>query len=192
MSDSDSVSAEDPFAGNHTDSDEEYTPENEVPNRHNLNIRNLARISTDSSDSEVEAPSTANTKLSETPHKGKKRLQRRNMWTRNIRKQSRIHGDEYVGTSGAVVQKKELGPNCECRLKCFQKIDAAMRKKIFDDFYSIPSKELQDSYLYGLIILQPVARHRPRSGDGYVKHVSYNYLVSKNVNYFSLLFIIFF
>lgn len=151
MSDSD-ISIDDPFCGTHTDSDEDYIPENTENIRPNLNTG----LSENSSDTDTyqnnenydEAqPGTS----SATPHIGKKRLHRKSLWPRNIRKVKRTLGKSYTNSSGLVVAEKKLGENCNCKHKCFDKIGEEGCKHIFADFYSISSKDLQDAYLYGCI-----------------------------------------
>ena len=77
-----------------------------------------------------------------------------------------------------------LGEDCNCKLKCFSNISNEERKVIFENFYSLPSKDVQDAYLYGLIKQKIVKRRRPRSGDRPQKDASYDYMV---IYYFKLL-----
>ena len=48
------------------------------------------------------------------------------------------------------------------RYQCFKPITAAQRKAIFTQFYSLHSKDLQDSYLRGLITVDNVKQRRSR------------------------------
>ena len=43
-------------------------------------------------------------------------------WKRNVRKEKRNKGEEYVSLSGKVVSAVKLGPECTCKNKCFSKI----------------------------------------------------------------------
>lgn len=94
LSDSESASEQDPYEGTHTDSDEDYLPENEGPNR---------LIITSSSDEEsvVNDHPTAEIEhqtASNVPQIGKKRLVRRALWKRTIQKTKRVQGEPFVNT----------------------------------------------------------------------------------------------
>lgn len=178
MSDSE-ISIDDPFSGTHTDSDEDFIPETKKNARPNLNTE-LSESSSDKDMSQEnesyvkEQPGTSR----ETPQVGKKRLQRKCLWKRNIRKVKRVKGKSYTNTTGLLVPEKKIGENCNCKLKCFDKIGEEGCNQIFANFYSILSKDLHDAYLYGLIRRRLVARKRPRSGDGQEKMSSFSYVVS--------------
>lgn len=181
MSDS---SIDDPFAATHTDSDENYTPaaENRTTNRFN----NTTLL--DSSESDEDLAETFNEAgvpgpSNKTPQTGRKRLQRRVLWKRNIIKSRRAEGKSYVNTAGTVVAEKTLGEPCNCSKKCFDKIGEGCRL-IFAAFYNLPSKNLQDSYLYGLIKRRPVKRKRPRVGCRESRLSSFVYTVISIFKYF--------
>ncbi|CAH1099985.1 unnamed protein product, partial [Psylliodes chrysocephalus] len=70
-----------------------------------------------------------------------------------------------------------MGPNCNCKNRCFENVGEECCKRIFSDFYSISIKDLQDSYLYGLIKRCDVSRQRPRSGEGKTKASTFSYKV---------------
>lgn len=135
-----SESEEDPFGGDNSDDDRDYRP------------------TESSEDSEQDEP---NLSLS----KGKKRLMKKAEWKRSIRKERRTAGKEYVSTSKAIVPQKQMGNSCNCNMKCFEKVPAATRQKMFDAFYELPTKDLQDSYLCSNIIVKNIARHRQRNDE---------------------------
>nr|CAH7737617.1 unnamed protein product [Callosobruchus chinensis] len=81
--------------------------------------------------------------------------------------------------AGSVVTGKTQGENCNCPKKCFDKIGEDVGL-IFSEFYKLPSKNLQDSYLYGLMKRKHVERTRPRSGSRQPKVSSYVYAVRHN------------
>lgn len=134
-----SSSEAEPFEGTNSDIDVDFVP---------------SENSEVSSDSE-----TPNLKT----HKGKKRISREKFWGRNIRKTKRSQGKPYVSVRGKAVDSKNIGDDCRCRLKCFQRVDAELRRKIFDEFYKLENKDLQDAYLAGHISVRNIARNRSRS-----------------------------
>lgn len=179
-------SSDDPFGGTHTDSDEDYAPTRTKTRnqQHNLTLFN----SSSSEFSEDEAEDLAGISnepgpSQRTPQPGKKRLQRKVLWKKNIRKLKRAEGKSYVNTAGSVVAQKTLGENCNCPRKCFDKIGEGCQV-IFTEFYKLSSKNLQDSYLYGLMKRRAVERKRPRTGDRQSKVSSYVYLVISKIEYF--------
>lgn len=149
MSSSESEIQDDPFAGTHTDSDEDF-----LPSSANEDSENSAYL-------EENTENEHNLKV----HKGKKRTRREKLWKRNIRKMKRVHGEEYFNTNNQTVSKKSMGDSCNCKNKCFEKVNMNVRSKIFEAFYNLDSKELQDSYLACRIQSSNIARKRPRNND---------------------------
>lgn len=70
-------------------------------------------------------------------------------WKRNIQKKARTAGTSYVDGKGRVVPERKLGDDCNCRSKCFTKVGNP--ENIMKTFYSMESKDIQDTYLQGLI-----------------------------------------
>lgn len=161
-----SESEDDPFAGTHTDSDSDFVPSE---GENNLQI---PKNSTES-DSEP-----ANLKLMG----GKKRVRKEKLWKRNERKAKRVAGVEYINVKGNTVPERVMGNDCGCRLKCFNHVTPEVRKKVFEAFYRLESKDLQDSYLSGKICVRNVERKRARSdGNNKPKGVSCTYKVRKKL-----------
>ncbi|XP_054284123.1 uncharacterized protein LOC129001018 [Macrosteles quadrilineatus] len=52
----------------------------------------------------------------------------------------------------------ESGPNCLCRLKCFESVPKETRVEILKNFNLLETHDLQNSYLCGLITVLPVRR----------------------------------
>jgi hypothetical protein len=70
-------------------------------------------------------------------------------------------------------------PDCCCkRFKCFETVNKTAQKDIVDHFNSVTVNE-QNSYLAGLIVVLPVANHRPRQPevDARLNQCSYSYRV---------------
>lgn len=60
----------------------------------------------------------------------------------------------------------ETGRDCNCkRYQCFQNIIASERAILIRDFNALADRNVQNSYLAGLITLGPVQRRRFRKGE---------------------------
>nr|CAH7736187.1 unnamed protein product [Callosobruchus chinensis] len=78
-------------------------------------------------------------------------------------REKKVQGAAHVNHRGKFVPAKEIGDDCRCaRFKCFNVLSIEERQSIFQEFYGIKSKNLQDSHLCGLITLQPVKQRRSR------------------------------
>lgn len=180
--DSESASEHNPYEGTHTDSDEDYLPGNEEPNRrfHPLITSSSGEDSVDSLDEIVNDHQPADNEhqtASNTPQKGRKRLVRKALWKRTIQKSKRVQGEPYVNVAGTHKPGKQIGNNCNCKLRCFDDIGQEGCTEIFHNFFRMSTKNLQDAYLYGLLTKIEVQRQRPRSGDGQRKTSTFVYKV---------------
>lgn len=134
--------------------------------------------SSHSNSEESDPESVRNTGEGETKSKVKKRKSvNSNMWKRNVSKRMRTEGKEYTSSRGKLIKKKEIGNDCNCRWKCFEKVSVDQRTKIFDSFYQIGSKTGQDEYLCGLITCFDIKRKRAKSGSGRPRTMSNKYKV---------------
>lgn len=76
-------------------------------------------------------------------------------WKRNQDKLNRCSGKGYVTKSGKEVPPKKLVAVTRCCNKnCFNKFSKEDQKNIFCSFYSLKTKELQDTYLAGTLKLK--------------------------------------
>nr|CAH7730577.1 unnamed protein product [Callosobruchus chinensis] len=112
--------SDDPFGGTHTDSDEDYTPIMTSNRKSNLKYT-FSESSSESAGDSVEGTNEPEASQS-APQLGRKRLQRKALWKRNIRKLKRTEGISYLNMAGSVVTGKTQGENCNCPKKCFDKI----------------------------------------------------------------------
>lgn len=135
-----SETEEEPFVGTNSDIDPNFE---------------ATLTSENSEQDEINEPNLTN-------RKGKKRLRSENQWERNIRKKRRTAGEQYINTNKATVSEKRMGNPCNCKKDCFGRVSAATRTKVFEAFYKLPSKVVQDSYLTGNIVIKKVSRHRKR------------------------------
>ena len=74
-------------------------------------------------------------------------------------------GEEYVSRTGKTVHKKHVGPDCQCALKCFEKLDESNVKQSFKMFWEIGDFNTQNAYLFGAMKVSTVARHRKTTSE---------------------------
>lgn len=149
---------------------------------HSRNNSNVKRIRYDFSSTDSDVDENVKSAASGTTDNGKKRKVRKHLWERNVRKTKRTEGKVYINVKGLTVLEKKIGRNCNCKRQCFDRIGAEACRKIFSDFYAIPSKNLQDAYLYGNIQRTDVVRRRPRSEEGNMRYSAFSYVVSPVIN----------
>lgn len=115
--------------------------------------------------------------------KGKKRVRNENNWKRNIMKNKKAKGEEYINTKKTKIPKKTTGPNCNCKKGCFNKITDGQKQNILRQFYALGDKNKQDIYLGGLISVSNVKRKRPTTGEGKEKNRAYLFKVKYILTY---------
>ena len=125
----------------------------------------------------------ASSTSSSTPARPRKRIARPGQWKRNEAKAKRARGESYASaTTGQEVEAAQQGSPCTCQRKCFEKFSADELKRIFDCFWGLGDKNLQDAYLHGLIRVRKIERRRPRSRGGSrtvtPRSATYMYVVS--------------
>lgn len=111
---------------------------------------------------------------------GKKRVRDESKWERNIAKRRKAEGKSYIGIKNkekCVKSERKTGKDCNCKLKCCQKITDIAKQNILTLFNKIGNKEKQDIFLGGQIVVKKVARHRPKSGDGPKRSCSCEYTI---------------
>lgn len=67
----------------------------------------------------------------------KKRSRNPENWIKTKRKLAILAGRQYLSTKGQLMPSKDIGPNCNCKSKCFQGVDKENRELIFNGFYSL-------------------------------------------------------
>ena len=100
----------------------------------------------------------------EQPTRGKKRRRNPKTWQKNVRKQKKNSGIEYVSIKKKVVQPATMGRPCTCTKKCFDQL-GENADATFKAFWKIGNKDLQDSALFAGMKCIPVKRKRPRTGQ---------------------------
>lgn len=89
----------------------------------------------------------------EIPNKRRKGVVRPETYKRNIIKESRTHGKEYINYKGKTICQK-TSPHeikCKCSAKCYKLITKEVLSDIWTKFYSMENKNSQDIYLQSLI-----------------------------------------
>lgn len=83
--------------------------------------------------------------------KTRKRLSNSKTWVRNVEKEKKTKGLEYVNTKSKIIKKKSLLPPCFCRMKCFEKFSSENRETIFNNYYNLP-RESQQQFIASSVI----------------------------------------
>ncbi|GFO09505.1 hypothetical protein PoB_003601000 [Plakobranchus ocellatus] len=96
--------------------------------------------------------------------KFKKRQRNSNQWERNVKKRKVNRGEEYTTKGGNIKPARKTGPDCRCRLKCFDRVNETQRGIILKAFNDLENAQLQDAYLGSCVNSIPLKRKRPRNG----------------------------
>lgn len=127
------------------------------------------------SDSETEeVDDTGNNKKP----KSRKRVENKENWKKNVRKNKRVSGKEYINAKGVTLPKKSLKPPCKegCRLKCNTRFSDEQRLMIHSDFWKGDrSWDSKRQFVVSSIKMKPIARRRDRDGSRKGKSVSQSY-----------------
>jgi len=109
--------------------------------------------------------------------RGKKRTLNPSMWKRNVSKELRAKGQECVSLRKKFVKKRVTGPPCKCNLKCFNNVTDEQRLILLNIFNEIGNKEMQDTFLSGLIEIKDIIRRRPITNEKPNRSVACSYKV---------------
>ncbi|XP_046666726.1 uncharacterized protein LOC124358477 [Homalodisca vitripennis] len=97
--------------------------------------------------------------------KRKKGVLNKSEYKAEIIKKARVSGSSYISWTGKEVPEITPGEDCKCRRKCFTKVADEERKRIFETFRSLGSKNEQDNYLQSLIAATEVKQKRWRKSS---------------------------
>ncbi|XP_037779592.1 uncharacterized protein LOC119576110 [Penaeus monodon] len=120
-------------------------------------------------------PPAQNTVQQESPKEKKKRTRNPENWKKEKRKRAILSGQAYVNTKGELVGPRAIGPDCNCKNKCFTVVSDDNRNAIFNGYYSLNSYDEQNAYLYGLIRRHDIQRKRKPVSER--RTCSYKYYV---------------
>lgn len=91
-----------------------------------------------------------------------KRSKHPEKWKVNVKKNARLRGEEYIGVGGKVVPAKVMGPPCDCRMRCNEKIDEMSRQQLHGVFWKTCTWEQRKQYIALLVKESPKQRTRCR------------------------------
>ena len=143
----------------------------------------LWELSVSSMDDQLMGPTCSSSTSSSTPAWPRKWKAHPDLWKRALAKTKWAKGESYTSPFfGVEVQAREQGPPCACKKKCFEKFTQQQREKIFQCFWDLGHKNIQDAYLHGFIRVRKVCRSRPRKeGKNKTPQTStFLYVVSAN------------
>ncbi|KAK2582084.1 hypothetical protein KPH14_002787 [Odynerus spinipes] len=83
-------------------------------------------------------------------------------WKVNIKKNARLKGEQYVGVGGKVVPAKTMGPPCNCRMRCSDKVDEQAREELHKVFWKTCTWEQRKQYIALSVKESPKQRTRCR------------------------------
>lgn len=90
-------------------------------------------------------------------NKTRKRKKNKSLWKSVQRKHNLNSGLAYISTTGRNVPARQ-GYECSCKNQCTSKISFKEKTSILSKFNDLAVKNVQDSYLFGLITVKSVAR----------------------------------
>lgn len=91
-------------------------------------------------------------------NKTRKRRKNKSLWKSVQRKHNLNSGLAYISTTGRNVPARQ-GYDCSCKNQCTSKILIEEKASILSKFNDLADKNVQDSYLFGLITVKSVARY---------------------------------
>lgn len=99
----------------------------------------------------------SNSEVVEHQSKPRKRVRHPSKWKKNMRKEKRSRGEEYINVKGVTVPPKQIDTarECNCQQKCHEKILPNQQLKLFNSYYAMGNYNLQSSYLFSLIKVLP-------------------------------------
>lgn len=83
--------------------------------------------------------------------KGNVRQRHVKEWIDVKRKTLRNLGQEYVARKGKIQARKKMGPPCNCRSRCYDKLSEESRRKIFESFWGLGDRDKQWIYVANLV-----------------------------------------
>ena len=77
------------------------------------------------------------------PSRPKKTIPAPQNYPQNKRKKARVSGTGYTSSAGVRVDGKKPGEDCECKRKCFERVQPLARECLFNYYYTLPSNSCQ-------------------------------------------------
>ena len=92
----------------------------------------------------------------------RKRKRNPEEWKKNKRKRLRNRGKEYETVSKSGEKRKfaakQLGKDCRCSLKCFERVTKQRRENVFGGFWELGDWTAQNAFLCGSVKVTSVKR----------------------------------
>lgn len=111
----------------------------------------------------------------------------KDLYKRNKIRNARVKGEAYINYKNNFVPQKlkPIGITCKCPKKCHSEISQNIIDDIWHKFYSLESKDLQDTYLQTLIEVKEIGRRRKKTQEPlpFKRNVTYIYTISKQTEY---------
>lgn len=103
----------------------------------------------------------------------------KDLYKRNKIRNARVKGEAYINYKNNFVPQKlkPIGITCKCPKKCHSEISQNIIDDIWHKFYSLESKDLQDTYLQTLIEVEEIGRRRKKTQEPlpFKRNVTYIY-----------------
>ena len=113
-----------------------------------------------SSESDEESEVTTQHRVPTTNKRKRKYLGKEN-YAENVSKRRRAAGLPYTGrNTKKLMPARAIGPPCQCKAKCFDKLGRDRIQTIFHNFWQIPSDAEKEAYINFLVQQKPVAERR--------------------------------
>lgn len=108
---------------------------------------------------------SASSDVETTPKKRNKGIRHPETYRFVVQKNKRLRGEEYVSisTDATVPAKSNANRCCSCKNKCTEKLSLYEKKHCLKVLHNLQSKNLQDTYLMGLIDRTSPSRRRSKS-----------------------------
>ncbi|KAF7991180.1 hypothetical protein HCN44_002742 [Aphidius gifuensis] len=118
--------------------------------------------STDNSDDLIEQvdPIEIDSDKKSRPRDSGPRVKQPENWKVNVKKIARLKGEEYIGKGGKIVPAKLMGPPCDCRMLCSEKVSEKIRNQLHEVFWKTCNWEQRKQYIAMSVKESPKKRTR--------------------------------
>ena len=160
----------DDFSDLSSESDDESSSDNPnesdyIPNETDMSANDSAVLQQNRPDKEDDVEQQDQEVQHAKTVRPRKRKRNSQSWKHNKRKSSIVAGVPYTNYKGKPIPGKAIRQGCTCKKQCFDRLGEQNIQQIFEEFYKLPSKNVQDAYLFGCVKTKPPARRRPRDGS---------------------------
>ena len=93
------------------------------------------------------------------------RKRRPEKWEKNVKKVKRNSGQSYVGVTKKLVPERKIGPPCDCKNKCYDKVGRDNIKLLFDKYWAMENHDLQSQYIHKRVTESDAKRSRVKDRE---------------------------